>query len=146
MIQKPKSYESECVKIPGGRTGMPSHLDGIYIRHKDYIRKYVYSELLWVKASGCYCDLDFRDKNRLTVAFPLSVVTSKLPADLFVRLHHSYVVSLYDIETFFGNTVRIAQHDFPIGPSYRADFLARLNILSGGRPSFPGEAVASAPN
>ena len=64
----------------------------------------------------------------------------------FVRLHHSYVVRLYDIETFFGNTVRIAQHDFPIGPSYRADFLTRLNILSGGRPSFPGEAVASAPN
>lgn len=120
--------------------------DGIYIRHKDYFRKYLYSDLLWVKASGCYCDLYFRDKNRLTVAFPLSVVTSKLPADLFVRLHHSYVVSLYDIETFFGNTVRIAQHDFPIGPSYRADFLARLNILSGGRPSFPGEAVVSAPN
>ena len=120
--------------------------DGIYIRHKDYFRKYLYSDLLWVKASGCYCDLYFRDKNRLTVAFSLSVVTSKLPADLFVRLHHSYVVSLYDIETFFGNTVRIAQHDFPIGPSYRADFLTRLNILSGGRPSCPGEAVASAPN
>ena len=120
--------------------------DGIYIRHKDYFRKYLYSDLLWVKASGCYCDLYFRDKNRLTVAFSLSVVTSKLPADLFVRLHHSYVVSLNDIETFFGNTVRIAQHDFPIGPSYRAGFLARLNILSGGRPSFPGEAVASAPN
>ena len=64
----------------------------------------------------------------------------------FVRLHYSYVVSLYDIDTFFGNTVRIVQHDFPIGPSYRADFLVRLNILSGGRPSFPGEAVASAPH
>ena len=58
--------------------------DGIYIRHKDYFRKYLYSDLLWVKASGCYCDLYFRDKNRLTVAFSLSVVTSKLPADLFV--------------------------------------------------------------
>ena len=42
--------------------------------------------------------------------------------------------------------IRIVQHDFPIGPSYRADFLVRLNILSGGRPSFPGEAVASAPH
>ena len=30
----------------------------------------------------------------------------------FVRLHYSYVVSLYDIDTFFGNTVRIVQHDF----------------------------------
>ena len=64
----------------------------------------------------------------------------------FVRLHYSYVVSLYDIDTFFGNTVRIVQHDFPIGPSYRADFLVRLNSLSGGRPSVPGDAVASAPN
>ena len=36
--------------------------DGIYIRHKDYFRKYLYSDLLWVKASGCYCDLYFRDK------------------------------------------------------------------------------------
>ncbi|MBS1320827.1 LytTR family transcriptional regulator [Odoribacter splanchnicus] len=111
--------------------------DGIYIRHKDYFRKYLYSDLLWVKASGCYCDLYFRDKSRLTVAFPLAVVISRLPGDLFVRLHHSYVVSLYDIETFFGNTVRIAHQDFPIGPSYRAGFLARLNILSGGRPFFP---------
>lgn len=88
--------------------------DGIYIRHKDYFRKYLYTDLLWVKASGCYCDLYFRDKKRLTVAFPLAVVISKLPDDLFVRLHHSYVVSLYDIDTFFGNTVRIAQQDFPV--------------------------------
>ena len=50
--------------------------DGIYIRHKDYFRKYLYSDLLWVKASGCYCDLYFRDKSRLTVAFPLAVVTA----------------------------------------------------------------------
>ena len=92
--------------------------DGIYIRHKDYFRKYLYSDLLWVKASGCYCDLYFRDKNRLTVAFSLSVVTSKLPADLFVRLHHSYVVSLYDIETFFGNTVRTFPSVLLIEPAF----------------------------
>ena len=137
MIQKPKSYESECVKIPGGRTGMPSHLRRYLYTSQRLLRKYLYSDLLWVKASGCYCDLYFRDKSRLTVAFPLAVVISRLPGDLFVRLHHSYVVSLYDIETFFGNTVRIAHQDFPIGPSYRAGFLARLNILSGGRPFFP---------
>ena len=53
--------------------------DGIYIRHKDYFRKYLYSDLLWVKASGCYCDLYFRDKSRLTVAFPLAVVISSTP-------------------------------------------------------------------
>ena len=120
--------------------------DGIYIRHKDYFRKYLYTDLLWVKADGCYCHLYFRDESRLTVAFPLAVVTSRLPGDLFIRLHHSYVVSLYDIETFFGNTVRIGWQDLPVGPSYRADFFARLNILGGSRSPSAGETDDPATN
>ena len=37
--------------------------DGIFIRQNDYFRKYLYRDILYVKACGCYCDLYFRDKN-----------------------------------------------------------------------------------
>ncbi len=30
--------------------------------------KYLYRDILYVKACGCYCDLYFRDKKRITVA------------------------------------------------------------------------------
>lgn len=42
--------------------------DGIFIRQNDYFRKYLYRDILYVKACGCYCDLYFRDKKRITVA------------------------------------------------------------------------------
>ena len=81
--------------------------DGIFIRQNDYFRKYLYRDLLYVKACGCYCDLYFRDKKRITVPQPLGILVQKLPGDLFVRLHHSYVVSLYDIDVWVGNSVQI---------------------------------------
>ena len=134
MIQNSQLMNRSFSKPPADVPAYRHACDGIYIRHKDYFRKFLYADLLWVKANGCYCDLHFRNKSRLTVAFPLSIVERKLPADLFVRIHHSYVVSLYEITTFFGNTARIGQQDFSIGPAYRAGFLSRLNILNTPRP------------
>ncbi len=107
--------------------------DGIFIRQNDYFRKYLYRDILYVKACGCYCDLYFRDKKRITVAQPLGMLVQQLPGDLFVRLHHSYVISLYDIGVWAGNSVRIGEEWIPIGYRYRAEFLSRLNILSAPR-------------
>ena len=53
-----------------------------------------------------------------------------LPASHFVRIHRSYVVSLFDIDTFVGNMLRIGDKWFPIGRLYRPGVLALLNILN----------------
>ena len=109
--------------------------DGIYIRHKDYFRKYLYSDLLWVKASGCYCDLYFRDKSRLTVAFPLAVVISRLPW----RFVCPSSPQLCRQPLRYRNVFRQHRADSPPGLSHRSFLSSRLSCpleYSERRPSF----------
>lgn len=118
--------------------------DGIFIRHNDYFRKFLYNDLLYVKACGCYCDLYFRTQKRITVPQPLGVLSQQLPGDLFVRIHHSYVVSLYDIDLWIGNSIQLAGEWLPIGEHYRQGFLSRLNVLTTPRKtSSPVKAEVS---
>ena len=42
--------------------------DGIFIRQDDYYRKCLYTDLLWVEASGSYSDIHLRDRSRIVVA------------------------------------------------------------------------------
>ena len=104
--------------------------DGVFIRQNDYYKKYLYTDLLWVKASGSYRAIQVRDRSRIVVALRLGVMNRYLPESHFVRIHRSYVVSLFAIDTFVGNSLRIGDEWFPIGRLYRRDVLSLLNILS----------------
>ena len=66
--------------------------DGIFIRQDDYYRKCLYTDLLWVEASGSYSDIHLRDRSRIVVALRIGVMGRYLPASHFVRIHRSYVV------------------------------------------------------
>lgn len=83
-----------------------------------------------VEASGSYSDIHLRDRSRIVVALRIGVMGRYLPASHFVRIHRSYVVSLFDIDTFVGNMLRIGDKWFPIGRLYRPGVLALLNILN----------------
>ena len=50
-----------------------------------------------------------------------------LPADKFVRVHKSFIVSLHYIEDINKTTVTVAGNKIPIGESYRDDLIARLS-------------------
>ena len=90
----------------------------------------MYTDLLWVEASGSYSDIHLRDRSRIVVALRIGVMGRYLLASHFVRIHRSYVVSLFDIDTFVGNMLRIGDKWFPIGRLYRPGVLALLNILN----------------
>jgi two-component system, LytTR family, response regulator len=49
-----------------------------------------------------------------------------LPADLFVRVHKSFIVSLEKIQSIERNHIRINEHHIPIGESYRKMFWSLL--------------------
>ena len=77
-----------------------------------------------------YSDIHLRDRSRIVVALRIGVMGRYLLASHFVRIHRSYVVSLFDIDTFVGNMLRIGDKWFPIGRLYRPGVLALLNILN----------------
>ena len=52
-----------------------------------------------------------------------------MPSTHFVRVHHSFILNLFEITKFVGNTVYIGNRDYPVGRKYREQFLSLLNIL-----------------
>ena len=59
----------------------------------------------------------------------MNLLERRLPSTHFVRVHHSFILNLFEITKFVGNTVYIGNRDYPVGRKYREQFLALLNIL-----------------
>ena len=104
--------------------------DGLFVRYQDYYHKIKYADILYVEASGCYCDIHLRGRaTPLTVVKRLHDFERLLPERLFVRIHRSYIISLPDVTKFVGNIVWLGDLSLPIGEKYRNRFLSRLDIL-----------------
>jgi len=52
----------------------------------------------------------------------LKTFSSKLPDEVFVRVHRSFVVSLHHVDTISRNEIAVGKKIIPIGNSYRNDF------------------------
>ncbi len=63
-------------------------------------------------------------------AYNLAFVPRHLPATHFIRVYQKYVLSLFDIDTWVGNMLRIGDKTFPLGRTYRSEVLASFNNLS----------------
>lgn len=103
--------------------------DGVFLRQNDYYKKFLYTDILWVESSGSYSYIHLRDKSKLIVAHRLKVVESKLPGSHFIRVHRGFILSLFDIDSFVGNSLRIGEKWFPIGRNYRKLVIASFNVL-----------------
>lgn len=103
--------------------------DGVFLRQNDYYKKFLYVDILWVEASGSYSYIHLRDKSRVIVSHSLKVVENSLPRTHFLRVHRGFILSLYDIDTFIGNSLQIGEKWFPIGRNYRKQVIASFNIL-----------------
>ncbi|RMF21229.1 MAG: LytTR family transcriptional regulator, partial [Bacteroidetes bacterium] len=59
----------------------------------------------------------------------LKSIDKKLPPELFVRVHRSYIVNLEKIVDIEENTLVIDRTVIPIGKAHRANLMSRLYTL-----------------
>lgn len=68
------------------------------------------------------CDKDYSYYNRL------DAVQNELPPDQFMRIHKSYIVSIYYIVSYTNNEITLTTgKSLPISKTYRKDVLAQLS-------------------
>ena len=60
----------------------------------------------------------------------ISYLEQKLPQNLFVRIHRSYMIALDKVSSFSPSCVRITKHEIPIGRNYKNVALKKLGALS----------------
>lgn len=96
----------------------------------DYrLYKINYDDLLYIEGQHEYVSFYTRNK-RITALYSLKSLEEQLPAEKFVRVHKSYIVSIPEISEIEQLTVTCAGQKIPIGGSYREALLKRLGINS----------------
>lgn len=104
--------------------------DGIFLFFQQRFRKYFYKDILFIKAEGSYCKVLLVGRKEVTFVCVLCHLYEKLPKDLFVRIHRSYVVNIYAVTGFCRKVVYIEDKAIQVGDPYRESIMQRLNYVS----------------
>ena len=90
-------------------------------------------DIIYIESIENYAQfVTFGDK--YAVHYTLKLLEEKLPDDLFIRIHRSYIVNVKKIKRIRGNTLEVETkegiHSLPFGKSYREPLIKRLHVLS----------------
>ena len=124
-IERARRRESTTVpEVPTARAAS----DHVFVKVEGRLVKVALDEIFWVEAQGDYVLLH-TPRKRFMVHGTMKSIEEKLPAADFVRVHRSHLVRIdriVDVEE--GNLV-VERNIIPIGASYRAPLMARLDPL-----------------
>jgi len=102
--------------------------DRIFIRHKEKMIKIMTADILYVEAEGNYSRIVTTNKEYL-LSFTLKTMEDKLPADLFMRTHRSWLVNLRQVEAVGEDFVMIANKEIPLSENMKANLLRHIQKL-----------------
>lgn len=81
-----------------------------------------------IEAKGDYIHIKTSSKN-YTVHSTLKKIEQKLPEDLFLKVHRSFVINTKQIIDIEDNSVLIEKDVIPVSRSNRPELMKRLNLL-----------------
>ncbi|GGZ93206.1 LytR/AlgR family response regulator transcription factor [Algibacter mikhailovii] len=81
-----------------------------------------------VEAKGDYIYVKTENKN-YTVHSTLKKIEDKLPNDLFLKVHRSFIININKIVDIEDNSVLIKKDVIPVSRSNRPELMKRLNLL-----------------
>lgn len=81
-----------------------------------------------IEAKGDYINVKTEDKN-YTVHSTLKKIEDKLPNDLFLKVHRSFIINVQKIIDIEDNSVLIKKDVIPVSRSNRPELMKRLNLL-----------------
>lgn len=99
--------------------------DCIFIRNNDKMIKIRISNLLYIEAERNYCKLYCKDKEHLLVS-TLKDLIEKLPSNLFLRIHRSFIVNISHIDEIATSHVVIGKKAIPITAELKKELLLHL--------------------
>ncbi len=99
-------------------------MSSIYVKVNYEMMKINLKDIDLIEALDDYIKIHIKPYPVLTL-MTLKGVLEKLPENLFLRIHRSYIIPLHKVEKFSKNKVQVVGKEIPIGSSY-ADVYERL--------------------
>jgi two-component system response regulator LytT len=126
-VQKVKSYRTnlsskEVVEFDEG------DVNEFYINIDRRLIKIEMALVNIVEAKGDYIHIKTDDKNYI-VHTTLKKIEEKLPKDLFLKVHRSFIINTKKIIDIEDNSVLIGKEVIPVSRANRSELMNRLNLL-----------------
>lgn len=99
--------------------------DYIIVKADYKLYKINFRDLLYIEGQHEYVSF-YTTGKRITALYSLKSLEASLPADKFIRIHKSYIVSIENIQEIEQLTVTVAGTKLPIGGSYKDSMMERL--------------------
>ena len=101
----------------------------LYFRAERKMVKVFFRDILYIEGLKDYIRI-VTDNKTIVTKYVLSTLEEMLPANEFLRIHKSYIVAIYKIDSYNADTIHIAKHELPIGRLYKFDVNRVLNASS----------------
>jgi DNA-binding LytR/AlgR family response regulator len=105
----------------------PSLNDFMYLKCNGKYEKIFFSQILYIEAANNYIFLYTAEKKYMTYT-TLKGIEDKLPFNMFVRTHKSYLVSRHHIDLISGSELVIRGNKIPISRNFKNGF--RKTVLA----------------
>ena len=93
----------------------------IFIKDGTKLVKVMWADILYIEGLKDYVTIHTKQQKVVSLQ-RLKSLEEQLPADQFIRIHNSFIVSLHAIESIHKNEVHMGTAALPISDSYRKSF------------------------
>ena len=101
----------------------------IYFKADKKMIKIFLNDILWIESLKDYVKVITRDRQIVTYE-RISYLEEKLPDELFIRIHRSFIVAVTHIQSFSATFVQVNDVELPIGRLYKNEVFRQLNSAS----------------
>lgn len=122
-VYKTESIFSTPVDAPAEAGSQEAY---IYLKADKKMVKVMMDDILYIESLKDYVRVKTKQKEVITHQ-KISYLEEKLPEDLFLRIHRSFMVAINKIETYTAVTIEVPGKELPIGRNYKNQVLAVLN-------------------
>ncbi len=102
--------------------------DDLYVNIDRRLVKIGLASIYLIEAKGDYILIKTDTKN-YTVHSTMKKIENKLPANLFLKVHRSFIINTNEIIDIEDNSVLIRKDVVPVSRSNRTELMTRLNLL-----------------
>ena len=127
-IQKAERKPSSITTSSSSKKVETSSGNDLYINIDRRLIKLDIPSIYLIEAKGDYINVKTENKN-YTVHSTLKKIEEKLPEDLFLKVHRSYIINIKKIIDIEDNSVLIKKDVIPVSRSKRPELMKRLNLL-----------------
>lgn len=138
----PKRFEKSIIKVrsvvaqnneqekhsKANKKVLPQQDNELFINIDRRLIKIDIPSIYLIEAKGDYILIKTEDKN-YTVHNTLKKIVEKLPDNLFLKIHRSYVINVKKIVDIEDNSVLIKKDVIPVSRANRPELMRRLNLL-----------------